>query len=358
MGTMQGSWPQGAEDADRMPTSREYHTPLTFDRRPCSESDLTFDECRPLFEDSGIPLDDETMWNLGLRTTEGAYTNAALLLSDQCPSITRCIRFEDNTKNTIISKTTIRGSLLRQIREAETFLTQDGALTHAVVREAVTNALVHRDYDRSGPTIINRFASRAEIISLGGLVTGLGNDDLLNGVCQPRNPVLADIISRLGWSENCGTGIQRIMDAYAEEPVCPQLRIGPGSVAIVLPAPMDPLRSTLSGDDDDDASQTTAKRYTFPAIPFADGANAPLDAAGPSIVRLGAAMPPRALPAASMEAMTLQLLEATGMPLSRIEIETTLQLDKNRSTRVLRNLERQGKVVRQGRSRATRYRLA
>ena len=114
----------------------------------------------------------------------------------------------------------------------------------------------------------------------------------------------------------------------------------------------------LFGDDDDDASQTTAKRYTFPAIPFADGANAPLDAAGPSIVRLGAAMPPRALPAASMEAMTLQLLAATGMPLSRTEIETTLQLDKNRSTRILRNLEHQGKVIRQGRSRATRYRLA
>ena len=196
------------------------------------------------------------------------------------------------------------------------------------------------------------------VVFLIRLVGISGNDDLLNGVCQPRNPVLADIISRLGWSENCGTGIQRIMDAYAEKPVCPQLRIGPGSVAIVLPAPMDPLRSTLSGDDGDDASQTTAKRYTFPAIPFVDGANAPLDAAGPSIVRLGVAMPPRALPAASMEALTLQLLAATGTPLSRTEIETTLQLDKNRSTRILRSLEHQGKVIRQGRSRATRYRLA
>ncbi len=178
MGTTQGSWPQGAENDNRMPNSRECHTPLTFDRRPCSESNLTFTECRPLFEDAGIPLNDENLWDLGLHTDEGAYTNAALLLSDQCPFITRCIRFEDNTKNTIISKTTIRGSLLRQIREAETFLTQDGALTHVVVREAMTNALIHRDYDHYGPTIINRFASRAEIISLGGLVTGLGNDDL------------------------------------------------------------------------------------------------------------------------------------------------------------------------------------
>ena len=75
MGTMQGSWPQGAENDNRMPNSRECHAPLTFDRRPCSESNLTFTECRPLFEDAGIPLNDENLWDLGLHTDEGAYTN-------------------------------------------------------------------------------------------------------------------------------------------------------------------------------------------------------------------------------------------------------------------------------------------
>lgn len=357
MGTTQGSWPQGAENDNRMPNSRECHTPLTFDRRPCSESNLTFTECRPLFEDAGIPLNDENLWDLGLHTDEGAYTNAALLLSDQCPFITRCIRFEDNTKNTIISKTTIRGSLLRQIREAETFLTQDGALTHVVVREAMTNALIHRDYDHYGPTIINRFASRAEIISLGGLVSGLSSDDLLNGICQPRNPELADAFALLGWSQNCGVGIQRIMDAYAEASDYPQLRVGPGSVAVILP-----ILSRLHLSTDDDAQSAppapapTAKRYAFPAM---SGEMAgPTNTAGPNIVWLVAPAPASASPAASLEAMTLRLLATAGLPLSRTEIETTLQLDKNRSTRILRNLERQGKVVRQGRSRATRYRLA
>ena len=84
----------------------------------------------------------------------------------------------------------------------------------------------------------------------------------------------------------------------------------------------------------------------------------PTNTAGPNIVWLVAPAPASASPAASLEAMTLRLLATAGLPLSRTEIETTLQLDKNRSTRVLRNLERQGKVVRQGRSRATRYRLA
>ena len=225
------------------------------------------------------------------------------------------------------------------------------------MHEALTNAMLHRDYQYSGPTIINRFPSRIEIISLGGLVSGLSSDDLLNGICQPRNPELADAFALLGWSQNCGVGIQRIMDAYAEASDYPQLRVGPGSVAVILP-----ILSRLHLSTDDDAQSAppapapTAKRYAFPAM---SGEMAgPTNTAGPNIVWLVAPAPASASPAASLEAMTLRLLATAGLPLSRTEIETTLQLDKNRSTRVLRNLERQGKVVRQGRSRATRYPLA
>ena len=45
-----------------------------------------------------------------------------------------------------------------------------------------------------------------------------------NGVCQPRTPRLAELFADLGLCENCGTGIQRIMDAYAQSAVSPQLR--------------------------------------------------------------------------------------------------------------------------------------
>lgn len=360
MGITQESRPQGAGDADR--TQRDSNpTGIAFDAQPCVESTPSFNELQSACERSGLALDDVLTERLSRRTSEAHPADAALLLSDQCPFSTTCVRFADDSKDTIIGRSSFGGSLLRQISEAEAFLEADGtdaAWPPNAVREALTNAMIHRDYRYSGPTIVNLFRTRIEIISLGGLVPGLSSDDLLNGICQPRNPELADAFALLGWSQNCGVGIQRIMDAYADASDYPQLRVGPGSVAVVLPITS---RLHLSTDDDaqtaaQPAPVSTAKRYTFPAV---SGETAgPTNTAGPNIVWLVAPAPASASPAASLEAMTLRLLATAGLPLSRTEIETTLQLDKNRSTRVLRNLERQGKVVRQGRSRATRYRLA
>lgn len=359
MGTTQESWPQGAGDADQVQRDPN-HADNASDTQSGTEPALSFNEIQSACEQSGLTLDDVLTERLSRHTSEADPADAALLLSDQCPFSTTCVRFADDSKDTIIGRSSFGGSLLRQISEAEAFLNADGtdaAWPPNAVREALTNAMIHRDYRYSGPTIVNLFRTRIEIISLGGLVPGLSSDDLLNGICQPRNPELANAFALLGWSQNCGVGIQRIMDAYADASDYPQLRVGPGSVAVVLP-----ITSRLHLSTDDDAQSAppapapTAKRYAFPAM---SGEMAgPTNTAGPNIVWLVAPAPASASPAASLEAMTLRLLATAGLPLSRTEIETTLQLDKNRSTRVLRNLERQGKVVRQGRSRATRYRLA
>ena len=360
MGTTQESWPQGAGDADQVQRDPN-HADNASDTQSGTEPALSFNEFQSACEQSGLTLDDVLTERLSRHTSEADPADAALLLSDQCPFSTTCVRFADDSKDTIIGRSSFGGSLLRQISEAEAFLDADGtdaAWPPNAVREALTNAMIHRDYRYSGPTIVNLFRTRIEIISLGGLVPGLSSDDLLNGICQPRNPELADAFALLGWSQNCGVGIQRIMDAYADASDYPQLRVGPGSVAVVLPITS---RLHLSTDDNAQiasppAPAPTAKRYTFPAK---SGEMAgPTNTAGPNIVWLAAPTPASASPAASLEAMTLRLLATAGLPLSRTEIETTLQLDKNRSTRILRNLERQGKVVRQGRSRATRYRLA
>lgn len=128
--------------------------------------------------------------------------------------------------------------MLRQLDQASALLNginESGQYPAIALREALVNALEHRDYTYSGPTLINIFDSRLEIVSLGGLTDGLEINDLLNGVCQPRTPRLAELFADLGLCENCGTGIQRIMDAYAQSAVSPQLRVGPTSVAMVLP---------------------------------------------------------------------------------------------------------------------------
>lgn len=64
------------------------------------------------------------------------------------------------------------------------------------LREALLNALVHRDYSFSGSIIINVNDKGIEFISIGGLFPGLSPDDIRSGISQPRNKNIADIFQR------------------------------------------------------------------------------------------------------------------------------------------------------------------
>ena len=73
------------------------------------------------------------------------------------------------------------------------------------VREALLNALVHRDYAFSGPTLISIFEDRIEFVTIGGLARGIGLEDIRLGVSVLRNPDLANIFYRLRLIEAYGT---------------------------------------------------------------------------------------------------------------------------------------------------------
>lgn len=165
--------------------------------------------------------------------------------------------FEGDTKATMLDHLTVRGSVLRLIDEGMRFLERhdpEGAWPRPALRETLVNAIVHRDYDYSGPTLATVYDERIEIASLGGLVDGLEVNDLLNGISQPRNARFADVAGELGLGENYGTGIARIMDAYGDSAASPQLRVGPSSMAVVLPRP---VRADDPGHGDGTANTTT-----------------------------------------------------------------------------------------------------
>lgn len=50
------------------------------------------------------------------------------------------------------------------------------------IREALLNAVIHRDYDYSGSIIINIYEDRMEFVSIGGIVRGITVIDIMNGV--------------------------------------------------------------------------------------------------------------------------------------------------------------------------------
>ena len=188
----------------------------TFDKMRSINQELTFEYAEKIFQTSQVAFDAAHKRTLGLIDVDGYYTNAALLLSGQCGHIIRCAVYEGTGKNKFKTRKEFSGSILKQMDDAYSFLslnnnlraTFDGLrrIDHAdypeeAMREALVNAVVHRDYDYSGSIIINIYDDRMEFISLGGLVKGLTLADIKGGVSQPRNAVIANEIGRASCRE-------------------------------------------------------------------------------------------------------------------------------------------------------------
>jgi ATP-dependent DNA helicase RecG len=106
------------------------------------------------------------------------------------------------------------------------------------VREAITNACVHRDYSRwSQEVAIRMFDDRLEIFSPGGLVRGMIVQDLGTGKYAARNPTVAEAMREMGLIERFGTGIRmmrREMEALGSAP--PIFVVDENSFTVTLPA--------------------------------------------------------------------------------------------------------------------------
>ena len=78
------------------------------------------------------------------------------------------------------------------------------------VREAISNALIQRDYTRLGAVHVQLRDERVRVSNPGGFVEGVGPDNLLVTEPRPRNPRLADAFKRAGLVERTGRGVETI----------------------------------------------------------------------------------------------------------------------------------------------------
>ena len=79
------------------------------------------------------------------------------------------------------------------------------------LREALVNALVHRDYVNQGQDIkVGVYDDVVNVVSPGGLPSTLTAETLLDGRSEIRNRVVARVFKELGYIEQWGSGIQRI----------------------------------------------------------------------------------------------------------------------------------------------------
>ena len=78
------------------------------------------------------------------------------------------------------------------------------------VREAVVNALVHRDYLLSGTTVeLSIYEDRLEVVSPGRLPNGITPQRMITGCRSARNQLLKDVMRDYGYLEHMGMGVPR-----------------------------------------------------------------------------------------------------------------------------------------------------
>ena len=211
---------------------------------------LTFDKAENYFVKRKLPFGDQQKRTLNIIGADGTYSNLGMLLSDQCVHTIKLAVFDGSKKSVFRDRKELSGSLLTQLEDAYAYIDQFNR-TRAefegldridkrdypaeALREALLNAITHRDYSFSGSTLISIFDDRIEFVTIGGLVRGLTYNDIMLGVSALRNQKLANVFYRLKLIEAYGTGILKINESYADCNVKPQFEVTDNAFKITLP---------------------------------------------------------------------------------------------------------------------------
>lgn len=224
--------------------------------------ELTFSKMQKEFQKRNLSLADVQMKTLGLIDSDGLFTNLALLLSDQCPDIVKAATFNGVNQEKFQDRREFTGSLLKQLDDAYAYLdmgnqnvatfkglhrTDHRDYPETAIREALLNAIVHRDYSVLASTLLSVYSDRIELLSVGGLAGGVSYDDIMLGVSYCRNKKLANIFYRMGLIEAYGTGINKIMSSYEASRRKPEIIITSGAFKFILPNRGTPV-NTVKGD--------------------------------------------------------------------------------------------------------------
>ena len=291
-----------------------------FEEMRSLEQDLTFKTAEKEFSERNIPFGPSQMKTLGLVTQDGLYTNLGLLLSDQCVHTIKAAVFEGTAQNEFKDRKEFSGSLFKQMEEVYDYIDFRNQIhstfqklrridqrdyPEAAVREALLNLLVHREYAFRASSLI--------FTSIGGLVNGITLKDVMMGVSVCRNEKLANVFYRLELIEAYGTGIRKIMEAYDGTGRKPLIEISDNAFKITLPnlniSRDQEGESVLSEENDSEESKVeklAQKKKTF----------------------------------------------------TRKEAEQCLGLSQTSCGRLLKRMMDRGQIIREGKGKNTRYRLA
>lgn len=205
---------------------------------PRDFNDVEWEEFRKLAAYPATMRAEDALVNIGVASIQEntlLFTNAAILFFAKDPQkfhpeakIT-CLKYRGQSRYDIIDRREFKGGILRQLNDSMAFFDRynakqikiTGAPRHeewedyptVAIREALINALIHRDYFYDSSCIyLHIYDGLLELDNPGGLTKGLTLEDLGSKAAR-RNRMLADLMQRAGYIENAGTGILRIREA-------------------------------------------------------------------------------------------------------------------------------------------------
>ena len=307
-----------------------YESNLSFDQK------LTFEFCSKVFADRGVLFGKNQMKTMKMIDMEGNYTNLAMLLSDQCFHSIQFAYFQGTDIGTFTERQRFTGSILKQLDDAFHALNRYNRTRSEIhglhridsrdypeeaLREALINAIVHRDYDRDVSTNIRLFDDRIEIVSFGGLPPNTTIETFLLGLSMPRNKNLADIFYRLELIEAFGSGIPKMTDIYQEngQEIC--FKTSPSGFMIVLP------NLNFSKESKTARPEQTALQDEVSSLED------------------------------QRSKLAVDLIQAKG-PVSRMELEMVWGISRSTATKWIDQLVNTGVILRVGHGRNTKYTLA
>lgn len=196
-------------------------------------------------------IDTDVLKTLELIDSNNRLTNAGALISDKNTyNIIDMVRFgKDN--NTILSRFQIKNiSILKAYDQAiekyreyyhyeiieNAYRQKIEIIPEKAFREAIANALVHRNWMSKSFIQIAMKKNKICITSPGGLPSNLTAEEYLNGkISIMQNPIIGNVFFRLDIIESFGTGITRIKNSYRNSKNKPKFKIYNNSIEICLP---------------------------------------------------------------------------------------------------------------------------
>ena len=252
---------------------------LHFDRKPCAdfsiENDLDDETWARFSRRAKVPESMDRMValrNLGLLDKDDRMTHAgAWLLARDIRRFTTtahvsCALFMGTEKVRILDRRDFHRDVPAMVDDAVAWILakinvefiirhvrreERPELPEEALREAVANAVAHRDYRSTANVQIYVFKDRIEVVSPGGLPAGMAETDL-GTKSMPRNPLLFGMLYRMDVVENIGSGIRRIRDLCRDRGVAePTIDVSEHWVTVTFSRPAAPVdeRGTPEGTE-------------------------------------------------------------------------------------------------------------